>query len=221
MILTCEELYNYAQNPRINQIDLDLLREYYETYLNPYTFQFEVKYDDDNTEKIELIFDKRNFCHLLGIEGILKYTVSRKDIWKYKGDHGWDNVVNGTINFELLRHQKNRKRFNSRKDKYVFFYLIPQVLHTPQAVKYELGLVNGTTNIDCEILIYNHRISAYVHIGITKDEELGYYVPQTFFVERVTEKNNGLKYIESQKELTISKIENEINQNESDSELNK
>lgn len=203
MILTCEELYKCSQNPRINQINLDLLREYYETYLIPYAFQFEVILEDDNAEEIELRFGKENFCHLLAIDSILRYTISKKNISEYKGNPGWDNVVNGKINFNILRQKKNKKRFDSRKDKYVFFYLIPQILHSPQGIKYNIGFVKSGTNIDCEILLYHQHLSAYVHIGIKKDEELGYYIPKTFFVERITTKNSGLKYIENQKELNI------------------
>lgn len=42
MILNCQQLFQATENPKINDITLDLLREYYETYLHPYIYQYEI-----------------------------------------------------------------------------------------------------------------------------------------------------------------------------------
>jgi hypothetical protein len=208
MVLTCQQLFNAAQNPRINDLSLDLLREYYETYLHPYIYQFEIKDDVQNSSKtIELRFDLENFCHLLGIDKIVQYSVNWEQRKQYKGQAGWDNVVNGTITIPLLRQKKTKKQFDNRKEKYVFFYLIPKLIESPKGVLYDAAVVDGSTQIDCEILFYDNLQNAYVHIGIKKDEDLGYYIPKTFFVEKITPNKNGMKYIENQKEIIVTKLD--------------
>jgi hypothetical protein len=54
---------------------------------------------------IELRFDKENFCHLFGIESIVRWNV--RDIRIYKGKLGWDNVKNGSIDFSDLKKKIN------------------------------------------------------------------------------------------------------------------
>lgn len=208
MSLTCQQLFNATENPRINDLTLDLLREYYETYLNPYIYKFEIKEEGkDEPQIIEMRFDQENFCHLLGIDKIVARTVNREFIGEYKAQLGWDNVVNKTITLDLLREKKTKKQFMSRKDKYVFFYLIPQLIESPKGVSYDIDKVDGDTRIDCEILFYDHLQSAYVHLGIKKDEGLGYFIPKTFFVERVTPNKDGKKYVENQTEITVTKLD--------------
>jgi hypothetical protein len=208
MVLTCQQLFNANQNPRINDLSLDLLREYYETYLHPYIFRFDIKGDEQNSSRtIELRFDQENFCHLLAIEKIVKYSVNKRDLWKYKAQAGWDNVVNGTITIDLLRQKKTKKQFDNNKNKYVFFYLIPHLIDSPKGVLYDASVVDGSTQIDCEILFYDNLQSAYVHIGIEYNEQAGYYRPRTFFVERITPNKNGMKYIENQKDITVTKLD--------------
>ena len=67
MVFTKEELYNQTINAPIDRLSLSLLLEYYEYYLMP----FEFTYDLENSEKINVFFSKENFCHLIGIEKII------------------------------------------------------------------------------------------------------------------------------------------------------
>jgi phage-Barnase-EndoU-ColicinE5/D-RelE like nuclease4 len=206
MGLTCQDLYVATENPRINDLTLDLLREYYETYLHPYIYQFEFVDPIQNAPRtIELRFDQENFCHLLGIDTIVKYIVNGDEINQYKGQPGWDNIVKGTLTFGLLRDPKTKQRFKDMKSKFVFFYLIPKFIESPKAVLYDKGKVDGNTRVDCEILFYDQLQNAYVHIGIKLDDDLGYYIPKTFLIEK-TKNKDGLKYINDQTEIIVSKI---------------
>jgi hypothetical protein len=209
MVLTCQQLYDVTIKPDIVDLTLNILREYYETYLNPYIYQFEIIDDVQGTSKsIELRFDQDNFCHLLGIATIVKHTVNRDTLKQYKGQPGWDNIVNGTITLASLKDKKTKKQFNSKKNKYVFFYLIPKLIESPKAVLYDATIVDGNTQIDCEILFYDNLQNSYVHLGIEFNEELGYYRPRTFFVEKITPPHkNGMKYVENQKEINVTKLD--------------
>ncbi|EPC8419177.1 hypothetical protein EXW45_23845 [Bacillus wiedmannii] len=210
MITTTQDLYGLTTNPRINEISLELLCKFYEKYLNPYIFQYEII--DDSGEKpiastIELRFDKENFCHLLAIEKIVERVKNKQEIEGFKGEEGWNNVKSGEITLSSLRGRPTKKKFDSNKDKYVFFYIIPKLVDKPKAVLYDKEKVRGNvTNIDCEILFHDQQQDATVHLGIKKDEDLGYYIPKTFFVERITETKDGLRFVGDQQKITVTKM---------------
>ena len=53
-------------------------------------------------------------------------------------------------------------------------------------------------------LFYAKDENAMVHLGIKKDKSLGYYIPKTFFVEKIG--TDGVdSYIDKQKEITVTK----------------
>ena len=62
-----EELRTLSVKPKINDIDLNILRDYDRKFLNPFIYQYDIK-DDSNPNSTQLRFDKENFCHLLGLE---------------------------------------------------------------------------------------------------------------------------------------------------------
>lgn len=90
------ELNNLIYKPRINDISLFLLKEYYETFLHPFIYHYHIK--SSSIEKnIELRFEKENFCHLLGIESIAKNAIANRLLHNYRGLNGWNNIENGMI----------------------------------------------------------------------------------------------------------------------------
>lgn len=201
------ELRILTIKPRINDISLKILSEYYEMFLYPFIYHYHIK--SPNKEKdIELRFDLDKFCHLLGIESIVKCSIPRKDLHNYKGIDGWNNVSNLVIDIPHLKNI-NRKKFKSVKAKYVYFYLLPKLIENPMAVNYDINNVDGTTNIECEILFYSNveNDNAIIHLGIEEDD-LGYYFPRTFFVEKVSEKEKDI-YITKQEKVDVT-VENRV-----------
>ena len=176
------ELRTLKVKPRINDISLKVLSEYYKMFLHPFIYKYHVKTTDGNKD-IELRFNLEKFCHLLGMESVIKNSVPWSDLHKYKGQEGWENVENLLID---IRHLKNinKQRFQNVKAKYVYFYLLPSLIESPMAVNYDIGDVDAQTKIECEILFYSDvkDDNAIIHLGIEKDEE-GFYFPKTFFVE--------------------------------------
>lgn len=198
-VYSCEDLYDLKQKPKINDISLNLLCEYYKKYLLP----FEYRYTFEDTSRIVVLdFKKENFCHLLGIESVVKKSISKCEIYNYKGITGWNNIENSLLTFNELK-RINKKKFNSVKAKYVYFYLIPKLIDKPFAVKYNKSKVNPSTDIKCEVLFYNQvqNDNAIVHLGIGKEKDNCYY-PRTFFVEK-TKKFSEDKYIRNQDVLII------------------
>lgn len=199
-----EELRTLSVKPKINDIDLNILQGYYRKFLNPFIYQYDIK-DDSNPNSIQLRFDKENFCHLLGLESIAKYAVSQKDIHNYKGLDGWHNIQNTSLCFKDLKRM-NKSKFKSIKAKFIYFYLIPVLIENPIAVNFKNEYVDPPTKIDCDILFYTKDENAIVHLGIKKDKILKYYIPKTFFVEKIGE--NGIDiYTNNQKKIEVTKKE--------------
>lgn len=193
--------------PKINDITLEVLREFYEIFLSPFIYTYKIERYDKSRE-ISLRFNTRNFCHLLGIESIAKRAVKNTELHNYRGDEGWNNIKNQSIDFKHLK-QLNKKQFQNIKAKYVYFYLIPNLLESPLAVNYDKNKVKPPTNIECELLFYSKYDNAVIHLGLEKDCFEEYYIPRTFFIEKL--KNVGDKdiYIDNQEQITVTK-ENRI-----------
>lgn len=197
-----EELRGLKLKPRINDIDLRTLQDYYSKFLNPFIYQYDVV-EDKKQKTIQLRFDEENFCHLLGIESIVKYSVSRKELHNYKGQAGWNFIKNAGIGLNDLK-KMNKNKFKSMKAKFVYFYLMADIIEKPVAVNFKNEAVKPPTRIDCDILFYTKEENAVVHLGIKKDEVLGYYIPKTFFVEKMGE-DGGDIYIDKQKKIEVIK----------------
>ena len=197
-----EELRGLSIKPKINDIELNVLQDYYSKFLNPFIYQYEIT-EDEKKSFIQLRFDEENFCHLLGIESIVKYSVSKKEIHNYKGKGGWNFIQNKELSFNDLK-KMNKSKFKSIKAKFVYFYLLPDIIENPVAVNFRNESVHPPTKIDCDILFYTKNESAIVHLGIKEDETLGYYIPKTFFVEKIGEDGADV-YIDKQKKIFATK----------------
>lgn len=197
-----EELCGLTVKPKINDIDLNVLQDYYRKFLNPFIYQYDIT-KDEKQSSIQLRFDEENFCHLLGIESIVKYSVSKNDIHNYKGQDGWDFIQDTGLCFNDLKRM-NKSKFKSIKAKFVYFYLMPDIIEHPVAVNFENKNVDPPTKIDCDILFYTRNENAIVHLGIKEDETLGYYIPKTFFVEKMGEDGADI-YIDKQKQIIATK----------------
>lgn len=81
------DLNNLTIKPKINDITLEVLREFYEMFLYPFIFTYTVT-ANNSSRKIKLAFNTRNFCHLLGVESIAKRSVKYSDLHNYRGEDG-------------------------------------------------------------------------------------------------------------------------------------
>lgn len=110
--------------------------------------------------------------------------------------------VNSIIDISHLKNL-NKRRFLNVKAKYVYFYLIPKLIEKPMTVKYDINKVVSQTRIECEILFYSNvkDDNAIIHLGMEQCGD-GYYVPRTFFVEKVSKKEDDI-YIKKQEEIVV------------------
>ena len=203
------ELKELTEKPRINDVSLESLRQYYEYYLNLFIYRYNVTYADGNTKDLELRFDYENFCHLLGIESIVKKSVSSSNLRDYKGLRGWENIKNGSLDIATLK-KINKKQFMNVKAKYVYFYLIPNLLTNPLAVNYDKSKVIPYTSIESELIFYSQveNDTAIIHLGVECKTGASYRIPRTFFVEKVSSDLADI-YVKNQEKIEAS-IQNRI-----------
>ena len=135
-------------------------------------------------------------------------NINRNVLYNYKGMQGWENIKSGTLNFYVLK-RVNKKRFNNVKDKFVFFYLIPNLIKSPKAIYFDNKKVLPCTNIECEILFFYEYDKLILHLGIEPNADNTYYIPRTFLIERINQNNDGLKYINNQQIISVE-VKNKI-----------
>lgn len=185
---TPTDLYSLSAKPSLDTLSLDLLRQYYDTYLSPYRYTFYLS----NGQEVNLAFQKHHLCHLLGIETVAKSRFnSEQKLLQYKGKWGYKNIKKGKIDFTHLKGL-SPKKFRSIKDKLIFFYLIPHMLESSQVI-IDYMPDPSTSNVQCELLIFEIMHGVTVHVGIETQTD-GSYFPRTFLVER----NKGTRFIEKQ-----------------------
>ncbi|MDQ6422605.1 PBECR4 domain-containing protein [Paenibacillus sp. LHD-117] len=197
MVLTVKALAALTEKPNIDQISLELLRQFYEEHLEPFTFVFEF----EDGQKISLDFKKEEFCHLVGIQKLAVSFVALKDRYKYFGAEGYKNIQNGTITLRSLRDQ-TKNNFSLIKDKLVFFYLLPSIVNSPKIMLDFVAAPQGS-RIQCKLLAYNSTADVYVHLGIDENKATGRHFPRTFFTERVNQNSDGTKFLKGQKPLNV------------------
>lgn len=198
---SAQQMYSLTQKPLMGKLKLDVLQEYYDTYLRPFKYDYVLS---DGTS-IELKFEKKHFCHLVGIETVAKKVFnSERKLQTYRGERGYKRVKRQEITFKHLR-DLHRPTANSVENKWIFFYLIPHIIESPEVViKYKK--IQGS-NIECEFLIFELKYGVCIHLGIEKDNSGLFYIPRTFFVQGVTAQSDEYKYVDGQTKVAITSIQ--------------
>ena len=187
-MLTTEELLNLTRLPKISEISLKLLQEFYDIYICPSIYVFQL----ENKNIIQLEFLDVNFCHLIGLQHIVSYK-SRKF---YGGENGYIGVLNGDITIKKLKSIDERK-FSRDKDKLLCFSFIYQLLRNCEIIRF--SNTTGHSKVSCEFILYDSQFERRIHLGIEKDDKRGVYYPRTFLVER----ENSDRFIINQEYLKI------------------
>lgn len=194
---------NLIETPTLDQVELKLLTDYFEHYLEPYIYEIEL----DDGQVIRLKFNRDNFCHLIGAHKPAEKKFGQKSgiVYSYKGNKGYKRIKSGKITKSSLKNL-NKSAYKDMRDKIVNFYLIHRLLDNPEAAYYT-KVVNNVTSID--ILIYKEQKKSYIHLGIIKKDNQNYYVASTFLIEPITANSDGKKFVEGQTPINIRKITKE------------
>ncbi len=187
-MLTTDELLNLTRVPKISEISLKLLQEFYDIYICPNIYEFQL----ENKDIIKLEFLDVNFCHLMGFQHIVPYRQNKF----YSGENGYLGVLNGSITIKKLK-SINLSKFSRNKDKILCFTYLYQLLRRCEIIRF--SNIIGHSKISCEFILYDTQYERRIHLGIEKDEKRGVYYPRTFLIER----ENGDRFIVNQEQLKI------------------
>jgi hypothetical protein len=187
-MLTTDELLNLNRIPKISEISLKLLQEFYDIYICPNIYVFEL--EDNNIIKLEFL--DINLCHLMGFQHIVPYKLNKF----YSGENGYMGIFNEEITIKKLR-SINEQKFARDKDKILCFSYLYQLLRKCKIIKFDRS--KNHSKISCEFILHDSQYERRIHLGIEKDEKRGVYYPRTFFIER----ENGERFIINQESLKI------------------
>lgn len=191
-MLTTDELLNLTRLPKISEISLKLLQEFYDIYICPNTYVFHL----ENENIIKLEFLDVNLCHLMGLQHIVPYKSQKF----YSGENGYMGIFNGDITINKLK-SIDQWKFSRDKDKILCFSYLYQLLRHCEIIRF--NKITGHSKISCEFILYDTHYERRIHLGIEKDEKRGMYYPRTFIVER----ENSDRFIVNQEYLKIIKTE--------------
>ncbi len=190
--LTTDELLNLTRLPKISEISLKLLQEFYDIYICPNIYVFQL----ENKSVIQLEFLDVNLCHLMGLQHIVPYRSQKF----YSGENGYMGIINGDITISKLR-SIDAWKFSRDKDKILCFSYLYQLLRHCEIIRF--NKVTANSKISCEFILYDTKYERRIHLGIEKDENREMYYPRSFMVER----ENSDRFIFNQEYLKIIKTE--------------
>ena len=148
-LYTIDELYKLEDKPKINEINLKI-------------FKFTVLGPDKQIREIPLRFPQDRLPHLLGIETVAKNGgIPERDLKNFKGQTAYDRI-DDDLTFETLK-SIHKPTFKSLKDKLIFFYQIPHLIFSTDAV-FKFTKVEGS-KIECDLFIFSamHGVYAQYH----------------------------------------------------------
>lgn len=164
-ILNLSDLESHPTRTKQHEISISLLANYYETYLHPNYYDFEL----NNGVTVRIDFHKEHFCHLVGIDQISTAKFKNPNdtrLFMYRGKNGFRRSKNGKYEFNHLR-ALHQYEFNKQKDKMFFFHFIHTMLDSVNLTLVNYTIISGST-IRCDFMFYDTYDNALLHLGVEK-----------------------------------------------------
>ncbi|VYU68060.1 hypothetical protein [Clostridium butyricum] len=206
-----DEMLTLTTIPKLDDCDLKLIQEFHDEFLGKYIFMYKL----NNGLELKIRFYAENLPHLLGIHKVVK---DRKMQKFYKGEKGYNGIVNRQITIDNLKKLDNQlkdkdKQLAAITSKITCFHLIPKLLNECKVVKFYPDRVKGTCTIKSEFILFHEELGLKLHLGVLKDTyNSTVYVPETFIVKgprdrdrnRLTDKQEFKSVVERDKILINS-----------------
>lgn len=181
----------------LRKYPLKTVAEYYEKIIMPYTYVYQLQFDNGKICNITLKCSEENFCHLLSLESIVKDLPVKKD--PFKGDEGWDNVIKGHITYKKLS-ELSQKDFEKYADEFCWFHHLDDLLQEGTWCEFDPKKLKNS-RLDSQFLIFYPAKKDLLVLGIDSEDDKNYF-PRTFFVEENTPLEKSY-YYHSQKPVKI------------------
>ncbi|NUH86520.1 hypothetical protein HUN92_23145 [Bacillus firmus] len=82
------------------------------------------------------------------------------------------------LTFDFLK-ATDRTWFKSKRNRMLYFPFVHQIVQNPTVIVFSNDGLN--TNLDVDIILYNHLDNTYLHLGLDKDPDSDYYYPKSFY----------------------------------------
>lgn len=181
---TKEQLKNLDKIPKLKDISLKLIQEFYFEYLTDkiYTYKLRAHRSKDEFE-IKIRFFTENLPHLLGIQKVAQINKRL-----YQGKSGYDRIVNETITIESLKAIDAQRSERDRilptiENRITCFHLIPKLMTECEMIKFSSKKVKGNCNINSDLVLYKKELGVKLHLGAVNENNTTIYIPETFIVK--------------------------------------
>lgn len=141
----------------------------------------------ENGTVINIIFEKRNFYHLLGLHKL--YDI---DVLKGNKIQIYNKIFNEII---TDKHIKKSSFYNKIENRVKYFDIVPELLNSKIIIDFDPMLLGNTELKNTKYILYRKHQFGYSHLTIGNKN--GKLYPETFIVE------NSKRYINGQTLLDI------------------
>lgn len=170
-MLTKTDLFSYDVFPALNDISLELYRDFSESVLLKRTFEY--LFDDSSTAVLQ--FTESGIYHMLGIHHIDRNISSTKF---------FNAIKNGLSFSNFCSNSAMNQRFKSMKPRLRIFACVYQTLRLGEVFYCPSGMVNNTKSVNMDYIIYRKVPDKGLNIGIRKDKQSKVYIPLTVLVSK-------------------------------------
>lgn len=123
MCLSKDDLIKMDYIPKLNEVSLKTIADFYVEYLTNKSYKFVVRpHRKTEDMQMEIKFFKENLPHLLGVQ-----KIPNSNTYKYKGETGFNNIMNESITIESLKNLDRGLR-PARKDR-IFPQIETRIIH--------------------------------------------------------------------------------------------
>lgn len=157
-------------------------------------------YQIDGGIKLEIVFKKRNFPHLIGLHKLIDIPDLKKLSNKTgQADIVYRNIRNDKLTYEIISKSKH---FSEIKDRIESFKEIDRILETSELIiNFNKETLKKETKMETElksnVILYTKIKEKYIHLCVVKSK--GSVYPESFFPR------NDNNYIKGQTKRNIIK----------------
>ncbi len=185
IMLTKEELLDLEKPPKLENISLKLLQQFYESELTNKLYIYTLR-QHKSTEimQIKIRFFRENMPHLIGIQKVVPPNMK----YRFQGALGFVGIKEGKITIEKLKSYDAQRKQNERvmpqiENRLTHLYLLPSLMEECNIVKFSSKTVKqGYCQIRSDFILYNEKVGVKIHLGVIRENDTEYYVPETFIV---------------------------------------
>jgi len=167
--LVSQDLLTIMHRPDVNELSLQTVAEFYETYLCGHQYYYELRHKQ---RELRLRFKKGDLCHLLGIQHVLNGSDN-------VGETGFVKLKNGENTFVSLE-KANKGGYLNMLYRMLYFPFVYQLIHAPHVVT---NTVNQTGNVvKAQFSFHNGKREHYVELKLRRESANNpdFFVPVSF-----------------------------------------